>query len=166
MDISIRHSLRPGDMGWIIHLHGKLYAAEQGYGVDFESYVAGAFHRFWNQYDRDRDGIWICEDEGRIVGFLLLAHHDGLSAQLRFFLLLPQYRNQGLGKKLMQLFVAFLHEKGYRHAFLWTAAGLDAAAALYRSAGFVLTAEKESEQFGKKLVEQRYDLHLPATRTV
>lgn len=160
-DITIRHKLRPGDMGWIIHLHGTLYAAEQGYGVDFESYVAGAFHQFWKQYDPERDALWICEDQGRIVGFLLLMHHDPVTAQLRFFLLLPQYRNQGLGKKLMQLFLQFLQQKGYRHAFLWTAAGLEPAAALYRSAGFVLTEEKESEQFGKKLVEQRYDLHLP-----
>ena len=161
-EISIRTQLRPGDIGYVIHLHGKLYAQEEGYGIGFESYVAAGFFEFWQQYDAEKDAVWICEHRNGIVGFLLLMHRQEATAQLRFFILLPGYRNIGIGKKLMGLFISFLKEKKYRFAYLWTASGLDAAAALYKKAGFVLTQEKESEQFGKKLVEQRYDLQVPS----
>ena len=40
-EVSIRTTLQPGDLGYIIHRHGKLYGDEYGYGVSFESYVAG-----------------------------------------------------------------------------------------------------------------------------
>ncbi len=39
-DIHIRTELKPGDMGVVIYLHGKLYSMEYQYGVVFEAYVA------------------------------------------------------------------------------------------------------------------------------
>lgn len=157
-EITIRTELRPGDLGEIVRLHGTLYADEYSYGIAFESYVAGGIHEFYKNYDSSRDRVWICEDHGRIVGFVLLMHREQNAAQLRYFLLLPDYRGLGLGKKLMQLYMDFFYECGYQSSYLWTTHELDAAAALYKRHGFVLTEEKESTAFGKPLREQRYDL--------
>ena len=44
----------------------------------------------------------------------------GEVAQLRYFLIEPQYRSIGLGTKLMTLFMDFLQQYGYRGAYLWT----------------------------------------------
>jgi peptidyl-dipeptidase Dcp len=52
----------------------------------------------------------------------------------------------------------FLHRCGYKSSYLWTTNEQHAAASLYKHYGFVLTEEKESTAFGKKLKEQRYDL--------
>jgi peptidyl-dipeptidase Dcp len=84
----------------------------------------------------------------------------GDSAQLRYFLLNPDYRGIGLGTKLINLYIEFLHQCNYKHSYLWTTNELPAAAHLYKKAGFKLTEEKESTNFGKPLVEQRYDLFL------
>jgi GNAT superfamily N-acetyltransferase len=100
---------------------------------------------------------WVCEHDGEIIGFLLLMDR-GEAAQLRYFLICPEYRGLGLGKKLMQLYVEFLHECGYKSSYLWTTDELDTAARLYQKHGFTLTEEKESSAFGKHLVERKYEL--------
>jgi len=47
---------------------------------------------------------------------------------------------------------------GYASCYLWTTNEQEAAAALYKRYGFILTDEKESTAFGKLLKEQRYEL--------
>lgn len=159
-NISIRTELKPGDLGFVVYRHGKLYAQENGYGIAFEAYVAQGLAEFYHSYDAEKDCVWICETEDKIIGFLLLMHRKETTAQLRYFYLEPEYRGIGLGNRLMRLFMDFLKEKGYRSAYLWTTNEQSAAAALYRRYGFELTEEKESNEFGKPLIEQRFDLHL------
>jgi GNAT superfamily N-acetyltransferase len=156
-DISIRTDLRPGDIGYVIYLHGALYGKEYGYGVQFESYVAKGLCEFYEKYDPKRNRVWVCEHKDRMIGFLLLMDR-GESAQLRYFLIEPEYRGIGLGSKLLNLYVDFLNECGYKSSYLWTTHELSTAASLYKRLGFQLTEEKESTAFGKPLTEQRYDL--------
>ncbi len=158
-DIHIRNQLRPGDIGHIIHLHGRLYHQEQGYGQSFETYVAASLAEFCQQYDEHKDGVWLAEHNEQIIGFLALMHRPQHTAQLRFFIVSPAYRNIGLGKHMMTLFMQALRAKKYQAAYLWTADELPASASLYQRHGFVLTEEKASTNFGKAVTEQRYDLH-------
>lgn len=97
-----------------------------------------------------------------MVGFLLVMQRDD-AAQLRYFLIEPEYRGFGLGSKLMGQCMDFIKERGYPKAFLWTTHELTTAARLYTSAGFRLTEEKESTAFGKAVRERRYDLLLRGT---
>ena len=157
--VTIRTTLKPGDLGYIAHLHGRIYDQESGYGIGFESYVLKGLGELGHQYDPKKDHVWICEDGERIVGFLAGVSH-GKSLQLRYFLLLPEYRGKGLAKMLMDLFIGFLRDRGYRHAFLWTTNEQHAAIALYTRYGFRLTEEKESNAFGKALTERKYQLRL------
>jgi peptidyl-dipeptidase Dcp len=156
--VIIRTELRPGDIGYITHLHGKLYHDEYNYGIAFESYVAAGFHEFHKQYDPKRSCVWVCEDSEKIVGFLLLMDRGNATAQLRYFILLPEYRGIGLGTRLMELYMQFLRSHNYKSSYLWTTHELYSAAYLYKKYGFILTEEKESNAFGKLLKEQRYDL--------
>lgn len=159
-DISIRTELLPGDLGFVIYRHGKLYGDEYGYGIAFETYVAAGMYEFYKNYDPQKDRAWICEHNGNIIGFLLLMHRENNVAQLRYFYLEPGYRGIGLGKKLMMLYVDFLKRCGYTSSYLWTTSELNAAASLYTSHGFVLTEEKGSDAFGKPVIEQKYELIL------
>lgn len=158
--IHIRTDLQPGDIGYITMMHGRLYHKEYGYSLSFESYVAAGLHEFYQDYNPDKDGIWILEKENRIIGCIVLMHRNRKVAQLRYFLLLPEYRGQGLGKYLMQLFMAALHEKGYSTAYLWTTLELNTAANLYQQAGFRIKKEIESVAFGVETMEQLYELQL------
>lgn len=157
--ITIRTDLRPGDLGYIINRHGVLYHEEYGYGIEFESYVAEGLAEFYHQYDPATNRAWICEDNDKIIGFLLLMNR-GDAAQLRYFYLEPEYRGIGLGKKLMDLYMEFLHECGYKSSYLLTTNQLESASALYRKYGFVLTEETESSAFGKPVISQKYTLEI------
>ena len=159
-DVLIRTELRPGDLGYVIYLHGALYSREYDFGVQFESYVAKGLCEFYDKYDPLRNRVWVCEHNNRMMGFLLLRDR-GRAAQLRYFLVDPEYRRIGLGSRLLSLYLDFLHACGYKESYLWTTHELTAAAALYGRVGFKLTEEKESTAFGKPLREQRYDLVLP-----
>jgi peptidyl-dipeptidase Dcp len=159
-DISIRTELRPGDIGYVTYMHGALYSKEYNYGLQFESYVAKGLCEFYEKYNPERNRIWACEDNSRMIGFLLLMERDQ-AAQLRYFLIEPEYRGIGLGRKLLNLYMDFLRQCGYKASYLWTTHELYAAASLYKRLGFQLTEEKESTAFGKPLIEQRYDLILP-----
>lgn len=159
-DISIRTELRPGDLGYIIHRHGALYSREYNYGIQFEAYVAKGLSEFYEKYDPKRSRVWVCEHKDKIIGFLLLMDR-GKAAQLRYFLIEPEYRGIGLGSKLLNLYMDFLRECGYKESYLWTTNELDTAGILYKRLGFTLTEEKESMAFGKALREQRYDLMVP-----
>ena len=158
-DISIRTELQPGDIGYITFLHGKLYSKERNHGIAFESIVAGGLHEFYSTYDPKKERIWIAEHNGKIVGCLVLKNR-GDAAQLRYFLILPEYRGIGLGNRLMQLYMDFLRSCDYTSSYLWTTHELNTAGHLYTKFGFKLTEEIASTAFGKLLKEQRYDLNL------
>lgn len=156
-EVTIRTNLRPGDIEQVIQLHGKLYQREYQYSSAFEDYVSRGLYEFHSSYDPGIDRVWICEHNDHMVGFLLLMHRADRLAQLRFFILEPEYRGKGLGKLLMDRFMRFLKEANYRGAYLWTTNEQIQAAVLYTRYGFRLTEEKDSTTFGKLLKEQRYD---------
>jgi len=114
-------------------------------------------YEFYKQYDPATNRVWVCEHDGRTIGFMLLMNR-GKAAQLRYFIIAPGYRGIGLGKKLMDLYMAFLKDCKYESSYLWTTHELHTAASLYTRHGFMLTEEKPSDAFGKPLTERRYDL--------
>jgi GNAT superfamily N-acetyltransferase len=156
-EISIRTTPQAGDLGFVIHRHGKMYADEYGYGISFEMYVAMGMYEFYKNYVPNKDRVWICEHDNKIIGFLLLMHRENNTAQLRYFYLEAPYRGIGLGKKMMQQFFDFVKEKNYSGVYLWTTHEQTAAASMYKGYGFKLTEEKDSTAFGKPLKEQKYE---------
>jgi hypothetical protein len=66
-NISIRHDLKPGDIGYLIYLHGTLYGQEYGWDHTFEAYVAGPLAEFAKAHS-DCERIWIVERDEVIVG--------------------------------------------------------------------------------------------------
>ncbi|MEN0052522.1 MAG: GNAT family N-acetyltransferase [Mucilaginibacter sp.] len=159
LDITLRNTLLPGDLGYIAYVHGDLYAKECGYGLNFEAYVLKGLNDFAREYDALKDKVWICEHDNKIVGFLVAQHRDN-TMQLRYFIFLPEYRGIGLGKKLMNEFIAFMRATGTQCAYLWTTNEQYSAITLYERYGFKLTEEKPSNSFDKELIERKYELVL------
>jgi len=156
----LRCDLRPGDLGRVLLFHGVCYRQEFGWDHTFEGYVAESLARFALSYDPGRERLWLAEDGDQLAGCIAIVAHDPQQAQLRWFLVDPAWRGQGLGRTLFDEAIQFARDCGYGSVFLWTVSGLQAAAHLYRSAGFVRTEQDTHELWGDRLTEERYDLRL------
>jgi ribosomal protein S18 acetylase RimI-like enzyme len=156
----IRTGLEPGDIGYIIYLHGVLYAREYELDQTFEGDVAIRMGEFAKTYDARRDYFAVAVLDGKIVGSIVINGLSDETAQLRWFLVHPDARGRGLGRQLMEGALAFCREKGYKKVTLWTISELKAAAHLYRQAGFTVTREETHEIWGAPRTEQEYELNL------
>jgi GNAT superfamily N-acetyltransferase len=81
-------------------------------------------------------------------------------AQLRWFLVAPEARGSGLGRKLLREALEFCRDSDFRSVFLWTLAELKTVGHLYEQAGFRKTEQKTHEIWGTVRTEERYDLTL------
>jgi len=154
----IRVGIKPGDIGAIVQLHGTIYAREYGLDHTFEGYVAAAMGEFAIKYN-DRNDYLAVAEQGQVYGSIAIVGHDDL-AQLRWFIVHPDLRGQGVGKQLLDGAVIFCRERQFKSVFLWTISELTTAARLYQSAGFRLTEQNTHEIWGAVHTEERYDLDL------
>ena len=153
---------QPGDMGWIIHRHGVLYAEEYGLDESFEAMVARIAATFIENFDTRRERCWIAERDGEVVGSVLLVKDGEEIAKLRLLYVEPKARGLGIGSRLVGECIGFARRAGYRKITLWTNDVLVSARRIYQAAGFCLVQEKQHHSFGQDLVGQYWELGLPA----
>ena len=151
---------RPGDMGWVVHSHGRLYFEEYGWDERFEALVAGIVRDFVRKLDPQRERCWIAEMDGKPVGSVFVVRKNATTAKLRLLLIEPQARGLGLGKRLVEQCIDFAREKGYRKLVLWTQSNLAAARHIYGAAGFHLARRQRHREFGYDLTGEYWELKL------
>jgi DNA-binding MarR family transcriptional regulator/GNAT superfamily N-acetyltransferase len=153
-------SLQVGDIGWIIHRQGLLYAQEYGWDFTYEALVAEILSGFVTSFDPSAEQAWIAEAAGAIVGSVFLVRASSTVGRLRLLYVEPHTRGLGIGRQLVAACIDAARAKGYRKLTLWTNSVLVAARRIYETAGFQLVKEEPHHSFGKDLVGQTWDLVL------
>ena len=151
---------QPGDMGWIIHRHGALYAQEYGWDERFEAEVAGIAARFIKHFDPKRERCWIAEKDSAILGCIFLVRKTDRIGKLRLFLVEPSARGLGIGNRLVGECIRFARQAGYRKITLWTQSILLAARHLYTKHGFRRMHQERHHSFGHSLIAETWELKL------
>jgi DNA-binding MarR family transcriptional regulator/GNAT superfamily N-acetyltransferase len=152
--------LQVGDIGWIIHRQGILYAQEYGWDGTYEALVAEILAAFVKDFDPEYEAAWIAELDGEVVGSIFAVKKSDTVAKLRLLYVEPSARGLGIGRRLVDECIAFARAKNYRTLTLWTNDVLASARRIYQAAGFVLGDEEKHHAFGKDLVGQNWNLEL------
>jgi len=158
-DISIRHEIKPGDIGYLTYMHGWIYWQDCRYGLAFEGYVCKTFYEFCLGYNPEADRLWMAEYQGKIIGSIAILGR-GNKAQLRWFLLHPDYRGIGVGSRLLTISLDYCREKGFDLVCLSSAADCVKAIGMYQKAGFVKIGERENHDWAANVMELDFELPL------
>ena len=150
----------PGTIGRIAELHAIYYHRYWGFGLFFEAKVAMELSQFLRRFDEKCDGFWTVCPNNRVEGSIAI---DGIKAptdgaHLRWFIVSPDVQGRGFGSQLMEEAISFCKERNYSRVYLWTFEGLHAARHLYEKFGFKLVEQNEGTQWGKKVIEQKFEL--------
>jgi len=152
----ITQGYQPGCIGDIASLHARFYSAHWGFGAFFEKKVATELAEFAGSLPAEGKALWLYVENGRTLASLAIDGNEATGvAHLRWFIVDDALRGSGVGRQLMAQAMRFVDER-FRETYLWTFKGLDAARHLYESFGFRLTDESEGEQWGSRVIEQRF----------
>jgi len=151
----------PGAIGRIAEIHATYYHKHWDFHLFFESKVAIELSEFLRRLNREHDGFWVASVGGKIVGAIAIdgVNHESKGAHLRWFIVAPENQGQGIGEKLIGEAVEFCRKKKFNRVYLWTFAGLDPARHLYEKFEFKLCEQREGNQWGRTVTEQKFELN-------
>ncbi|NOD36038.1 MULTISPECIES: GNAT family N-acetyltransferase [unclassified Ruegeria] len=158
-DVTLR-TFQPDDAAWLVEQHGRLYARDEGFDDSFAPLVARILDEFIASHDPTRERGWIAEQGRQRLGSIFCVGLDQHTAKLRLFLLVPEARGHGVGKRLLKACTGFARNAGYQEMVLWTHESHRAACSLYKAFGWELTDSKPVHSFGVDLVEQSWKFRL------
>ncbi|MGJ8618177.1 MAG: GNAT family N-acetyltransferase [Sulfitobacter sp.] len=160
MDLIEIRRFETSDRDWLVEQHEVHYAQAEGFDATFGVLVAQILDEFLADHDDRLEAGWIAWQDGQRLGSIFCVRLDDATAKLRLFLLTPEARGQGLGKRMLATCMGFARDCGYARMQLWTHESHRAAGALYAKTGWSLMAEKPVVSFGKENVEQTWTITL------
>jgi len=153
----------PQDADWIARVHGALYRDNEGFDDTFQPLVEQILQDFINTNDPMCERGWVAESGGQKLGSIFCVKLSEETAKLRLFLLVPDARGMGMGRRLLNQCMGFALAAGYKNMSLWTHESHQAACALYRRTGWQMVSSTPVHSFGCDLIEQSWQIDLGRT---
>lgn len=107
---------------------------------------------------------WLCEEEGRIVGFSI---GDGKTGELWVIAVLPEFEGRGVGSRLLQSVEAWLWSLDWPELWLWTSPDRQKRAFMfYQKHGWLVSELKDGMLYMKKRRPNQPMTTTPQPKTV
>ena len=159
MEIILRNPI-PGDIGWLISMHGKLYAEQFEFDSNFERDIAKKVIAFLEKQDSFKM-LWVATINNEPIGSIAVSLKPDQTAFINFLLVKTECRGCGVAKTLMNKVIS--HCKGHNIGLLCleTYSCLKAARKLYKKYDFTLSTKnvavkKYSQSFDQEFWEKRF----------
>ncbi len=113
--------------------------------MDQRAYAYSDLDSISNVYGGAKEGFFVGEEKGKVVGTIGVKEESKDIAILRRLFINPKYRGKGFGRLLVDKALAFCREKGYKQAIFHVSTNMKTAMDLSKKAGF---KEKERLNLG------------------
>jgi GNAT superfamily N-acetyltransferase len=160
MTRTIHRGYLPGIVGDVTAMHGRYYAREWKLQPQFEFGVARGLCEYFEHYDEGSDLALSVQEDDRTRGFVAISRNrvELYEANLRWFIVDDALRGNGIGRSLLDAALEHCRETGVRRLELFTFDSLEAARALYRSAGFTTFESMPHDGWGPTINLERHEL--------
>jgi len=150
----------PGDIGWLISAHGRIYAQQYGFDRNFELDIARKVLFFIEREDAFARLLIASAGRERIGSIAVSRKPDG-TAFINFLLVVGQYRGHGIAGRLLAQVISHTQAHGIGIIGLETYSILTAARKLYERVGFRLCdSRKEVKKYGRVFDQEFWSLNL------
>ena len=150
---------QPGDLGWIISIHGEVYTREFGFDASFEINIADKIVKYFSE-KHDFNRVWIAEVDGQLAGSVAIRELPDKVGFINFVVVLNEFRGQGIARALMDKVIAHGRAHGKDKLRLETFTVLLGARELYKKIGFEIVEANELELFSSNMVQEFWELTL------
>src|SRR6185312_11395386 len=83
--ITVDGQFQPGDLGWLVHIHGLQNKKDYGFNEVHEAYCARIASDFLLEPEPRRQRVWLTRKDGVINGSVFICEPEPGVAQLRLF---------------------------------------------------------------------------------
>lgn len=158
MNITFRNPI-PGDIGWLVSVHGELYAEQFKFDSNFEIDIAKKVVGFLEN-NAKFNNIWIAQAGTERVGSVAISLKQDQTSFINFLLVKKEYRRYGIAKQLMDEVIYHSRELNINLLRLETYSCLKDARNLYKKCGFEpyevrQNVEKYGQSFDQEFWEKR-----------
>lgn len=135
------------DIKDFIRIYQKAYEGLEEYAYTASRSIKSYFR--W-LLKRDRNGFYKAVEDGKPVGFIAcdtswISPVEGVSVgEIHEIVVLPEFRERGIGRKLVEKCIEYSKRKGREICELWVGKRNEKAKRFYRDLGF-----QEAEEWGK-----------------
>lgn len=136
MEIILRNPI-PGDIGWLISMHGHLYSEQFNFDSNFEIDIAKKVISFLD-IENNFNALWVAEINSKRVGSITVSIKHDQTAFANFLLVKPEYRRYGVAKKLLDMVISHTKDFNLKVLRLETYSCLEDARKLYMKYDFTL----------------------------
>ncbi len=156
----IIRSPRPGELGWIIQIHGQYYAKKFGWYGEFECIVAKIIVEYLSSEDTDKQACFIADYNDKPVGCVILMKNNDFEGKLRVLLVSEDARGKGIGGLLIEALMEKAKAIGYKRLSLWTTENQEAARTLYKKVGFSLVSQTPNSTFARGSSDEFWQMEI------